>query len=223
MLRLGGAEVKIGYLELLDNNIGPRGAIALGEALTKNNNLSLLTLKLDFNLTLGAEGISNLCRGLRTNGTLKQLHLAYCQLPAEAGAPLADLLANARTSLEIMNLTGNRLGGLGLSALCKGLMLNDKLTELILSDNAIDQLDDDLTALTDFRDCLLRENIGLTSVDLRFNRIGENGAEILVPALSEMNKKIEKFYVDLTLPMHLFEKVFRDNAGKKGKKGKKKK
>lgn len=57
MLHLGGAEVAISYLELLDDNVGPRGAHYLGSSLSQNNNLSLLTLKLDFNSTLGLEGM----------------------------------------------------------------------------------------------------------------------------------------------------------------------
>jgi hypothetical protein len=40
-------------------------------------------------------------------------------------------------------------------------------------------------------------------------REGERGASILVPALTEENKRIEEFLVDLTLPMHLFEALFR--------------
>jgi hypothetical protein len=56
VLRLGGADVRISYLELLDNNIGPRGGIALGSALAQGGNISLLTLKLDYNSTLGTQG-----------------------------------------------------------------------------------------------------------------------------------------------------------------------
>lgn len=48
--------MKISYLELLDNKIGPRGALALGTSLSQFNNLSLLTLKLDYNATLALEG-----------------------------------------------------------------------------------------------------------------------------------------------------------------------
>ena len=73
MLRLGGIDVQISYLELLDNNISARGALALGNSLGRHNNLSLLTLKLDYNTTLGDEGVANLCRGLRTNASLKQV------------------------------------------------------------------------------------------------------------------------------------------------------
>ena len=56
VLRLGGADVKLSYLELLDCNVGPRGANALGYSLSRGNNLSLLTLKLDYNKTFGDEG-----------------------------------------------------------------------------------------------------------------------------------------------------------------------
>lgn len=73
VLRLGGIDVQIQYLELLDNNIGPRGGLALGTSLSRRHNLSLLTLKLDYNTTLGTEGIVELCKGLRTNCTLKQV------------------------------------------------------------------------------------------------------------------------------------------------------
>ena len=55
-MRLGGADVQLQYLELTDNNIGPRGALAIGTALSQGNNLSLLTLKLDYNTTMGTLG-----------------------------------------------------------------------------------------------------------------------------------------------------------------------
>jgi hypothetical protein len=56
VLRLGGAEVAISYLELLDCNIGPKGANGMGMALSYGHNVSLLTLKLDYNHTLGSDG-----------------------------------------------------------------------------------------------------------------------------------------------------------------------
>jgi len=48
--------VRISYLELLDCNIGAKGASAIGTSLSHGHNLSLLTLKLDYNSTLGDEG-----------------------------------------------------------------------------------------------------------------------------------------------------------------------
>ena len=55
-MRLGGAEVQIAYLELFDLGIGPKGMYALGQSLSAGKNLSLCTLKLDYNISIGAEG-----------------------------------------------------------------------------------------------------------------------------------------------------------------------
>ena len=140
MLRLGGADVKISFLELFDNNIGSRGANALGTSLSYGHNLSLLTLKLDYNPTIGDEGVINLCKGLRTNSTLKQLHLQFCNITSKSGSALAEVLANNRSAIELFNINGNRLGGEGLGKLCTGLILNTKCETICLADNMIDQV-----------------------------------------------------------------------------------
>lgn len=81
-----------------------------------------------------------MARGLRTNISLKQLHLQFCNLSHNSGEALGDILANAQSALEVLNLNGNKLGGKGLYYLCRGLMLNSKLETLSLSDNMIDQV-----------------------------------------------------------------------------------
>jgi hypothetical protein len=56
-----------------------------------------------------------------------------------------------------------------------------------------------------------------------YNRIGDAGAKILMEAVNPENTKIKEFLVDLTLPMPIFELLFRKGGGKakgKGKKGK---
>lgn len=221
VLRLGGAEVKIAFLELLDNHIGPKGALGLGQALAQGRNLSLLTLRMDYNPSLGYEGIANLSRGLRTNKTLKQLHLSFCQLSPECGEPLGEILANAKSGLEVLGLNGNHLAGKGLYGVCHGLSTNGKLTTLLVSDNMIDSMDDDVEALELLRDCLMSPVVVLSKVDLMYNRIGQRGAEALLPAFTspDTSKKIEEFLVDLTIPTHLFEIIFKRGGGKKGKKG----
>jgi hypothetical protein len=86
-------------------------------------------------------------------------------------------------------------------------------------------MEDDIRGLEMLRDCMLNPTLNLTSIDLMWNRIGEEGATVLVPALGPENTKISEFLVDLTLPMPLFEQIFRKDSGKKkgkGKKGKKK-
>ena len=119
-----------------------------------------------------------------------QLHLSYCGITAEGGDPLSDVLENSRSILEVLNLSGNKMGGPGLAKLCKGLYENTALQKLMIADNNIDQEEEDLAALELFRDCLMNKNLNLTSVDLMWNRIGEAGAMVLIPALGPDNTKI---------------------------------
>lgn len=199
VLRLGGAEVKIGFLELLDNNIGPKGCMGLGQSLSQGRNLSLLTLRLDYNHSLGYEGVANLSHGLRTNKTLKQLHLSFCQLTPDCGEPLGEILSNVKSGLEVLGLNGNRLAGKGLYGICRGLSSNGKLITLQVADNLIDSTDDDVEALELFRDCLMSPAVVLSKVDLMYNRIGQRGAEALLPAFTspDTSKKIEEFLVSV--------------------------
>ena len=83
------------------------------------------------------------------------------------------------------------------------------------------QTEEDLEGLSCLRDCLLNPTVNLVNVDLMYNRIGEVGATILMPALGPENTKIKEFLVDLTLPMPIFEKIFRKGGAGKGGKGKK--
>jgi len=229
VLQLGGAEVKLNYLELLDNNIGPRGCMALGHSLAKGANVSLLTLNLDYNGLIGTSGVQNLCRGLRSNIALRNLSMQYCRIEADAGPAIADVLSNAKSALESITLNGNRLGGAGLTALCIGLGNNECLQKFSLADNMIDQTDEDLAGLTELRALLMNGKTKISSVDLLYNRIGGPGAEILLPVIEgeAANKGISEFLVDLTIPMALFDKLYKAGGGKKGgkggKKGKKKK
>jgi hypothetical protein len=99
--------------------------------------------------------------------------MQFCSIDAEAGPYLADVLANNFTRLDVLNLSGNKLRGLGLSALCKGLAVNSVLTSLLLADNMIEQTNEDLDGLTALKDCLMLSTLNLTNVDLMFNRIGK--------------------------------------------------
>lgn len=223
VLRLGGAEVQISYLELFDNNIGLRGCMALGSALSQGGNVSLLTLKLDYNTTLGTAGVEYLCRGLRTNISLRQLHIAYCEIQKDAGVHLGQVLANTKSGLTQLNVQGNRINGHGLTDICEGIMTNpkSKLEKLNMADNMIDQEPEDLEGLRSLRDLLARESNSVTAVDFLYNRIGTVGAAILAEALTKENKKVKEFLVDLTLPMAAFDSIFRRDAGGKKKGGKK--
>ena len=50
------------------------------------------------------------------------------------------IIIGARSSIEVFNINGNRIGGIGLQSLCRGLAINTKLDKLLLADNMIDQV-----------------------------------------------------------------------------------
>ena len=169
LLRLGGAEIQLQYLELTHNEITAVGAFALGRSLSCMMNLSLITLNLDYNMTLGSEGVAALSQGLRTNSTLKKLSLRYCKLDSDAGAPLGEVMAFIRCGLNILDIQGNHIGGKGLFDLCPGLQNNKSLTKLVLADNDISESEEDDEGLKKFAEILLVHPT-LTSVDLLYNR-----------------------------------------------------
>lgn len=119
-----------------------------------------------------------MCQGLRSNSTLKHLSLSYCSIGhtddlksssssgstqnnsetgchtqqlLRCGQALGDLLGNVKSSLEILNLSGNRVNGRILHLLCvRGLQPNNILKQLDLSDNEIDGKVDSLTLISSF-------------------------------------------------------------------------
>jgi hypothetical protein len=227
VLRLGGAEVKIAYLELFNNNICAPGAYALGRSLQCACNQSLMTLSLDYNLSLKSEGCAALCLGLRTNSTLKKLSLRYCDLDEESGAPLGEVLSFGKCGLNILDLMGNNMRGQGLKDLMPGFRRNVSLTTFIIADNNIGgDANVDLEGLQDLCTVCCTHPT-LTSLDLNYNRIGQSGADLLLPLVDPINgnKKVTSIKVDSTLPDEIFKKlsVSGGGGGKKKGKGKKKK
>ena len=81
-----------------------------------------------------------LCKGLVSNITLKQLHLQFCNITEDGGEELSSLLESSKSVIEVLNLTGNKLTGVGLAKMCKGLLVNKKLQTLSLADNRIDSV-----------------------------------------------------------------------------------
>lgn len=97
-------EWKLEYIELIDNEIGPVGAQALGRSLCVGMNKTLSTLVLDFNGLLGSEGASSLCKGLSTNSTLRKLSLKHCNIDERGGKPIGDMLSFKRSGLMELDL-----------------------------------------------------------------------------------------------------------------------
>ncbi len=210
-------EWQLKYLELINNDIGCVGALALGRSLCVGMNRTLATLVLDFNNTLGSEGLEALCKGLKTNSTLKKLSVKYCSIDKNGGKSIADLLSFKKSALLFLDASNNQLGGLGLIDMCDGVGDNKRLKTLRLAENAIGQTDDDLKALGRFADALLR-NASIISVDISYNNIGTSGGALLLPAISG-NIRITEFKVDPRMDNALFQSLFRVSISSEKKSG----
>ncbi|EQC38962.1 hypothetical protein SDRG_03917 [Saprolegnia diclina VS20] len=215
----GNGLVNVVYVELMDCNIGVEGCKMLSDALYSNKKSPLQTLKLNCNNGIGDAGVYELCQGLFTNTTLKQLHLEFCSITKEGAVVLAQLVSMAKSALHSLSLQGNTIGDEGLLNLSLGLKRARSLTKLNLSDNAIRK---DPEALTAFKDAIEHCKT-LTNIYFSFNLIDVEGAEILLPLMEQDDGRIKAFEVDPSLPPEIFKKLNRSEKGEgKKKKGKKK-
>ena len=167
------------YIELTDNDISHVGAKALGRSLCVGMNTTLNTLILDFNRTMGSQGVAALCKGLSTNSTLKKLSLKHCGIDEQGGQSLADMQRFKKTALISLDVSCNAIGGTGLSDLCTGLLVNTSLKTLRMADNGINQSDDDVKSLEELSK-VLAKHPSLIAVDINHNNIGDRGAKVLL-------------------------------------------
>lgn len=222
LLRLGGEQMPIQALRILDNRIGDRGCKALGSALRFGCNVTLKTLYLQNDDTIGDAGCVALCRGLRTNASLKRLDLEYCGIGPKGAKAVAGVIGYGRTEIEKISLAGNKIAGEGLTEICKTLEKNVKLVRLDLTDNCI--TGEDTEALETLR-LTLDANNTLEEFLFSNNPIGGEGCSILAPALhKDANKNLKLVEIHAKTPHQLFAELNRaGGGGGKKKKGKKKK
>lgn len=223
LLRLSAKELNISFLELMDCNIATRGAFALGRSLSCAVNTNITSLRLDHNTDLKSEGISALCQGLRTNSSLKNLSIQYCNVDSDGAKSIAETLSFKRSAITSLNLTGNNLGGKGLATFsCQGLSQNSSLVELVVADNGIRSTLEDVLALETFGQAVSAHPT-LTTIDLMHNYIGDEGGRALLPSLQD-NKRVHTVKIDpkSMLDEATFNALNRCVSSTKGK-GKKKK
>lgn len=180
-------------------------------------NKTLLTLNLDYNTTLGSDGLAALSRGLRVNSTLQNLSLRFCGIDEHGGQYVSNILAFSKTCIASINMEGNQLGGFGLLKLCPGLKSNATIRSICLADNKFKPTD--VIALECFGETISKHET-LTEVSIVRNIIGNDGGLALSRHL-EQNKKITSFKVDTTLSSKIYEVLSRIPVSEK-KKGKKK-
>lgn len=137
VLRNGKTDVPLTQVEFMDCGVGPEGAAALGQALMLGANSTLEVLRLDLNPGIGDAGVAQLCRGLRTNRSLKRLTLGYCNVGPDGAAALASVLESPLCALEKLDLMGNALGSEGLHMLATAAYRSKTLVDMNLRDNGI--------------------------------------------------------------------------------------
>eukprot|EP00804_Cyclotella_cryptica_P002641 CCRYP_010446-RA/>CCRYP_010446-RA protein AED:0.08 eAED:0.06 QI:0/0/0/0.5/1/1/2/0/357 len=216
---LNQPEWQMEYLELMDNDIGRDGAMALGRSLSVGMNTTLRSLVLDFNRTLASDGVAALCKGLATNSTLKKLSLKHCGIDEKGGSPLSKMLQFKKLGLILLDLTGNSLGAVGLADLCVGLLNNSSLTTLRLAENSIGRSEEDMKSLKIFAD-VLSKNTSLTAIDLLHNRIGSEGGAVLLPSIKG-SAQITDFKVDANMDDEIYKSLFKMSISKNTVKKKK--
>jgi len=188
-------------LNLSGNNIFPKGALFVAEALASNNtvtsvdfssnqidyaaaqalvkmlsaNTSLLAIDLSDN-KMGPLGAIPLAKALQANATLTSIDLSNNEIRSERGEDLARAVAealNVNRTLTSIGLNGNRIGDQGAEALAAALKVNETLTSIGLNGTKIG--DKGVEALA----AALKVNRTLTSIDLRENQITDEGAKAL--------------------------------------------
>ncbi|EAY10694.1 hypothetical protein TVAG_364170 [Trichomonas vaginalis G3] len=128
------------------NKTGPSGCRALARGFVRSKFLSIL--ELDFNPTIGDEGIA----GLTYYGhcpTLSRLSLKFCDI-GDAGATfLGRWIADGNCKIKELYLNGNKIGPIGAIAFAEELGRNNSLNRVELNDNVFGYSLDAMNALHD--------------------------------------------------------------------------
>lgn len=114
------------------NNTGPSGCRALARGFVRSKFLSIL--ELDFNPTIGDEGIA----GLTHYGhcpALSRLSLKFCDIGDAGASYLGKWIADENCKIKELYLNGNKIGPNGAIAFAEGLGRNKSLNRVELNDN----------------------------------------------------------------------------------------
>lgn len=188
-------------LDLSRNPIGPEGTQVLAEVIKKNTILKDISL---ISCGITSQGAAHLAACLEHNNTLATLHLwgnkfgpsglaafSGCtklgairtldlrgnEFPSSAGNELSTLLSK-KSTLSVLDLTGNALGPKGCEQLAKSLA-SSHLTALYLSGNSLGN--DGVKHIA--------KSLGpISTLSLSLNFLGDDAMDYLAPALNASSR-----------------------------------
>jgi len=127
-------------------------------------------------LEWGDADVVKLCEVLPRFAVLRTLDLSENKIGPEGASALGEVLKVNAVMTEL-ELGGNEIGDEGAKAIAEALKVNAVMTELQLGGNKIG--DEGAKAIAE----ALKVNAVLTSVDLQYNSIGHDGAKAIAEAL----------------------------------------
>lgn len=214
-------------LDLTNCAIGPLGCEFLSNVFGPGSRNFISKLKIDYN-DIGDKGMQTLSQGLRSNITLIELSLAYCNIEQDSARSLLEIVINQKAQLKVLNLQGNHLRNHGVTILFKGLTVNNTIETLDLSDNQFGEEPGVIAAFTE----LIRVHKKIKFINFTFNGFYEEGAQKILDFLTQLSEVPENegiSLIELKLPekipndlLKAIESGIKSNKKKKGKgKGKK--
>ncbi|KAH1171898.1 hypothetical protein KIL84_007516 [Mauremys mutica] len=161
-------------------------ACCQGLSCVLSTNQTLRELDLEIN-KLGYSGVQQLCEGLKhATCKLEILRLGHCGIIFYDCKYLALVLSTNQT-LKELDLSGSKLGDLGVKQLCEGLKHPDcKLQKLMLGDCGI------AASGCKYFASVLSTNQTLKELDLRGSKLGDLGVKQLCEGLKHPDCKLQK-------------------------------
>jgi Ran GTPase-activating protein (RanGAP) involved in mRNA processing and transport len=176
-MAIGSGCTSLRSLSLERNSIDAEGATNFATTALRVST-SLHVLSLAYN-TIGNDGVAAIARAVGARNVLQSLNVGKNKITAEGAQQLATNLQDC-TSLFDLSLFGNRVGATGARAI-GALIARPKSTLQFVSLFTCNLGDSGAAALAE-----MLENVSLpvlVDLDLRFNRIAEDGAIALAAAI----------------------------------------
>ncbi len=173
------SNTRISHFLLGNNVIGERGAHAIAKFLHEPHTPQIETWYLAGNC-IDTDGIGDIASALQTDPHMKYLWLKRNPLQPAGMRHIGDLLRH-NNNIKILDLHNTAILDEGMEALCAGLQENDSLRHLYLGADGISPVG--VAHLARYFATRDPSRKGITSLWLDMNRLGDEGAILLLESL----------------------------------------